>query len=165
MFDVNKNTIYLDMDNVVVDFDKFVIDNLGEELYWNENERDEKWARLEKYTSLYRILDKTPYANMLVLEAISTGANVEFLTAIPHGFIMPQAEEDKRFWISMHYPRFKMNIGPYSKDKWRHAKTGDVLIDDRHSNIEEWTRVGGIGFLHNYHDVTPTLEFLKNLTD
>jgi hypothetical protein len=38
---------------------------------------------------------------------------------------------------------------------------GDILIDDRSSNIEEWHAAGGTGILHtNYIDTLCQLEIL-----
>ena len=39
-------------------------------------------------------------------------------------------------------------FGPYSKDKWQHCNAGDILIDDRQSNIDEWRAAGGIAIHH-----------------
>ena len=47
-------------------------------------------------------------------------------------------------------------FGPYSKDKHQHCEPGDILIDDRSSNIEEWRAVGGIAIHHVDFDATIT---------
>jgi hypothetical protein len=46
-------------------------------------------------------------------------------------------------------------FGPYSKDKHTHCVPGDILIDDRTSNIHEWNNVGGIGLLYknNFEEI------------
>lgn len=57
--------------------------------------------------------------------------------------------------------KIKVNIGPFSKDKWKHAKKGDILIDDRPDNIEEWHGAEGIGILHLYDNFENTKNKLK----
>ena len=39
-------------------------------------------------------------------------------------------------------------FGPYSHDKHVHCLPGDVLIDDRTSNCEDWRRAGGVAIQH-----------------
>jgi hypothetical protein len=79
-------------------------------------------------------------------------ANVEFLTAIPRRSSIASAETDKREWIAKYFgPDTKVRIGPYSADKWKHAKAGDILVDDRGDNIQSWINKGfGIGIFHEY---------------
>jgi hypothetical protein len=45
-------------------------------------------------------------------------------------------------------------FGPYSKDKHMHCQPGDILIDDRLSNVEEWRTAGGIAIHHDNIDAT-----------
>jgi hypothetical protein len=53
-------------------------------------------------------------------------------------------------------------FGPFSKDKYVHCHAGDVLIDDRTSNCEEWRAAGGIAIQHR-GDVDNTINELKKL--
>ena len=69
--------------------------------------------------------------------------DLRFLTALPHDYSVPFAVYDKVQWADRYFPGVPMFIGPYSHDKWRHCRPGDILIDDRTSNCEEWTREGG----------------------
>ena len=73
-----------------------------------------------------------------------------FLTALPHDYSVPFASYDKVLWGQKHFPGIPVLIGPYSYDKWRHCRTGDILIDDRHSNCHEWRGVGGLA--HEYRN-------------
>jgi uncharacterized protein YfaT (DUF1175 family) len=56
----------------------------------------------------------------------------------------------------------KMDIGPFSHDKQKWCKPGDILIDDRPSNIEEWTGVSGIAIYHT-GDVDKTIKTLNEV--
>ena len=55
-----------------------------------------------------------------------------------------------------------MNIGPYSHDKQKWCIPGDILIDDRPSNIEQWTAAGGIAVYHT-GDVDASIKYLNKV--
>ena len=43
-----------------------------------------------------------------------------------------------------HFPHIPVFLGPYSHEKYMHVRNpGDILIDDRRSNCDEWERAGG----------------------
>ncbi len=157
-------TLYLDMDGVVADFDEYAARTLGvppsQGIY-----PDETWYKLASNQRIYRDLIKTPYADELVAYcrnlANERDWNLLFLTAVPKGNDMPWSFNDKVFWANRYYPDIPVHFGPFSKDKHVHCKPGDILIDDRLSNIKDWRVAGGIGILHNYN-LPETLEQLKN---
>ena len=145
-------TIYLDMDGVVADFNKFATNFIGRNIGWHELDLTaEEWARLSTVENLYFQLPLIKESTKLVAMAksLSTRFNVEFLTAIPRQTTMPTAESDKRNWLDLYYPGIKMNIGPFSRDKQNWCKPGDILIDDKWSNINEWYNKGGIAIFHD----------------
>ena len=161
------NTIYVDMDGVVADFDQFVLENLGRTFdhKLGPGGDDEMWNFLKSVPHLYRILKPTPYAHEIMDAAKATGSNVEMLTAIPRRTALPGAEQDKYDWMDEHFPNVKVNIGPYSADKWKWAKPGHIIIDDRADNIKDWVEKGdGIGILHIYDNHQITLDNLKAIT-
>jgi hypothetical protein len=51
-------------------------------------------------------------------------------------------------------------FGPYAYDKHKHCEIGDILIDDRQSNCEEWEAAGGIA--HMYRNPDDCIAFLKD---
>lgn len=168
LFNPEINKAYLDMDGVLADFDGFVLENIGR-VFINENgpdeNDDEMWKFLCSTPHMYLQLKPTSYAFELVETVQSLVPNVEILTAIPRRHHLPEAQQDKIDWTLKYFgPSLKVNFGPYSADKWHHAKQGDILIDDRASNIREWINHGmGFGILHNYHDHRPTIETLKSI--
>ena len=85
-----------------------------------------------------------------------------FLTAVPKGNDVKWAFYDKVNWATTHYPDIPVMFGPYSHDKHVHCKLGDVLIDDRTSNCEEWRHAGGVAIQH-CGDVLNTLREIANL--
>jgi len=167
-FSNKVNIVYLDMDGVLADFDLFVLQNLGRTFIHADGPGAdlEMWDFLKSVPNMYLHLEPTPYCHELVEAALATGAKVEILTAIPRRVEMPSANQDKIDWALKHLgPDIKVNFGPFSADKWKHAKPGDVLVDDRHSNIQEWINHGmGFGILHEYTDHTKSVSALKSLT-
>lgn len=158
-------TVYLDMDDVIADFKAYAISVLRKK---SEDERwaYEEWTRLRDNPRLYRELDKTPEADTIVeackAKCQENNWNLMFLTAVPKGNDVKWAFYDKVHWAAKHYPDIPVMFGPYSHDKHVHCKLGDVLIDDRTSNCEEWRHAGGIAIQHR-GDTDKTLREISNL--
>lgn len=160
-------TIFLDMDGVVADFDTFVSDLLGRPIGWHNSNGDlsnEEWAKISAVDRLYYHLPLMPDATKLVayVKSLSTRFNVQFLTAVPRRTTVPTARDDKQAWVDKYFPGMRMDIGPYSHDKQKWCMPGDILIDDRPSNIEEWRRAGGFAILHR-GDVDETIKILNGV--
>ena len=158
-------TVYLDMDDVVADFKSYAVSVLRKTTN-EERWASEEWNRLRDNPRLYRDLDKTAEADSIV-EACrekckDNGWNLMFLTAVPKGNDVKWAFYDKVNWATMHYPNIPVMFGPYSHDKHVHCLPGDVLIDDRTSNCEDWRRAGGVAIQHR-GDVENTLREIADL--
>ena len=144
-------TLYLDMDGVVADFDEYAARTLelppSGGIY-----PDEIWYKLAVNARLYRDLIKTSYADDLISEcwdfALTKQYDLKFLTAVPKGNDVPWAFYDKVEWAQKHFSGIPVMFGPFSKDKHVHCKPGDILIDDRLSNIEEWNAAGGYAIMY-----------------
>lgn len=153
-FEPSKNTLFLDMDGVVADFDRLVLEKMRRTFDHVAGPAGdtEMWDFLSTVDRLYFRLEPTPYAFDLWELANKQAANVEFLTAIPRRTFIASAETDKREWIAKYFGvEAKVRIGPYSADKWKHAQAGDILVDDRSDNIQAWINRGsGIGIYHEY---------------
>jgi len=159
-------TIYIDMDGVVADFDSYVSILLGRKIGWDSTTdlTDKEWERLASVDRLYYQLTLMFDATKLVAYAksLSTRFHVQFLTAVPRRSTIPSAKDDKQAWVNKYFPGMKMDIGPYSHHKQKWCKPGDILIDDRPSNIEQWTAVGGIAIYHT-GDVDATIKRLNEV--
>jgi len=150
-------TLYIDMDGVVADFDEYAHRALGfppsAGIY-----PDDKWRQLAKNPRLYRDLIPTSYAHELYQECVKfclrNNYKWAFLTAVPKGNDVKFAFYDKVEWAQKHFPGVPVFFGPFSKDKHQHCKPGDILIDDRTSNVEEWRAVGGFAILHKNLETT-----------
>jgi len=156
--------IYLDMDGVVADFNEYAyrVHGFGSEVEYP----DDLWNQIAQNPRLYRDLKKTPYADELVhnCRVFAQKHNLElyFLTAVPKSNRLHWAFTDKVEWGQKYFPDIPVHFGPFSKDKHVHCSPGDILIDDRISNINEWNNAGGIGILHeNYED---TIDILQKIS-
>jgi 5'(3')-deoxyribonucleotidase len=70
--------------------------------------------------------------------------NLVMLTAIPRGNDVFESFHDKIRWMDKYYPGIEVHFGPYSQDKQDHCKiAGDILVDDRLDNCEQWRSKGG----------------------
>lgn len=145
-----KRVIYLDMDGVVADFNSYTGTLLGREVGWEGRDlSDDEWKTITSVDHFYLQLPLIPESVELVnLAKQFTDMDLKFLTAIPRRTTMPSAQEDKRKWLGTYFPGIVMEIGPYSKDKQKWANTGDILVDDKLSNVLEWMQAGGISVHH-----------------
>jgi 5'(3')-deoxyribonucleotidase len=160
----NKPRIYLDMDDVVADWLTTAYEIL--ERRWDMGERipNEEWAKLKKEFRFYRNLPLKPGAKELVaycqnLVATGKADSLYFLTALPHDYSVPYAAQDKVWWANDHFPGIPVFFGPFAHDKWRRCTPGDILIDDKTSNCEEWRGAGGLAHIYkNWEDCEVWLE-------
>lgn len=140
--------IYLDMDDVVADWMGYARVYLKQP-QWKEGEMlpDTTWRRLKDDQRMYSKLPLKEGANDLVdwvtKYATKNNCGLYFLSAIPHGNDMPWAPQDKVFWAQKHFPHIPVFLGPYSHDKWVRCTPGDILIDDRKVNCDQWVRAEG----------------------
>ena len=159
--------IYLDMDDVVADWrtaaEEFLQLKFPNGDQWARIP-DEKWQELKRNSRFYRDLPLKEDAGQLVdfcLRAKQQDLveDVRFLSAIPHNNDMPWSIQDKVWWAHKHFSGIPVFLGPYSHDKHDHCQPGDILIDDRTSNCEEWIAAGGHAHIYrNWQACKPWLE-------
>jgi hypothetical protein len=140
--------IYLDVDDVLADWMATARAIVNRSWEYGERIPDADWDKVKAKKRFYRDLPLKEGARELYnycKQAVDQGRaeNLFFLTALPHGNDAQFAVYDKVHWCDENFPGTPMFIGPYSHDKWQHCKPGDILIDDRVSNCEEWQRAGG----------------------
>lgn len=66
--------------------------------------------------------------------------------------------EDKKNWVKREIGDVKII---FEKDKFKHASTNYILIDDFKNKIKKWNEEGGIGILHR--NTKDTINKLKEL--
>jgi hypothetical protein len=146
--------IFLDMDDVVADWHTAAQNFL--KIRWNkEGDRipQQDWNRIKMSSRFYRDLPLKENAHDLVQycrKAVDDGNadSLAFLSALPRNNDMPWAPQDKVWWAHEHFEGIPVFLGPYSSDKWQHCTPGDILIDDRPSNCEEWIKAGGLAHIY-----------------
>ncbi len=156
--------IYIDMDDVVADFKSYARSVLGTR-HNGERFPEHEWQHLRDNPRLYRDLPMKEGANELVewilaYQRAHPGTFVAFLTAVPRHNDMQWAFNDKVWWAHERFPGIPVFFGPYSHDKWQHIKQpGDILIDDRVGNNEDWIENKGRAHLYrNWPDCKRWLE-------
>jgi hypothetical protein len=158
--------IYLDMDDVVADWLVYAQEFL--KMRWDDKTGERipqaDWDRLKEDTRFYSRLPVKPGAHELVdyckrYVSRNPDTRLAFLTALPHDYSSQYAANDKVWWADKHFPSIPVFFGPFSHDKWRHCKPGDILIDDRHSNCNEWRSAGGQAHIYTtWENCKPWLE-------
>ncbi len=160
---IDRRIIYCDTDDVLVDKTGYIEANLPP---GTKDNPAIMWPAIQAIPQFYRKLAPTAYARKLWAAIADTGLHRKILTAVPRVTTMPDAEADKNFWVDHHRnkvfggERPEVLIGPHSKDKWKHARPGDLLVDDRIDNCVTWTTAGGVA-IHHQGDVHRTIAMLK----
>lgn len=136
-------TLFVDLDGVLADFDT------GHELVFGYRPRrdhpdlDVDWDKLFAYPEFFRWLPVMKDAGDLWTYVRQY--NPTILTGIPKSY--PQAADDKRAWVRQHFGDVPI-ICCQSKDKVRHGRPGDILVDDWDKYRQLWTDAGGIWIQH-----------------
>jgi len=171
---MTKHTIHLDMDGVVADWDQaasnylhtnFPLDAAGQkEDRWPPH----LWEQLREAPHFYRYLPKMKRADDLVNLARrfrdELHWNLVMLTAIPRHNDVFEVFDDKFRWMLDHYPDIPVHFGPYSHDKQDHCKVkGDILVDDRLDNCEQWEYKGGTAVRVLRKDYDKCIEDLQEI--
>lgn len=160
---MTKNTFYLDMDGVCADWDRAAEQFLGiaprlNPVNGNYTVTPVEWEQLKSAGHFYRNLPLMPGVDQLVALARQyrdvLGWDLFFLTAIPSKNDVPEAFSDKVLWAQEHFPDIEVHFGPYAVDKQRHCRPGDILVDDRNSNCEQWRAAGGMAVKVNGRSLT-----------
>lgn len=121
-----KKIIYIDMDNVVVDFAS-ALDKI-------DSKTKEKYAdRFKEIPGIFSIMDPMPDA-IQSIEYLSKHFDLYLLSTAP--WLNPSAWSDKLIWVQKYFGKEKNNIF-YKKlilSHHKHLNHGDYLIDDRTKN-------------------------------
>lgn len=133
--------IYVDLDGVLADFDAGYArvagrrpDGAGDDVDWN----------LVRATPDF-YLNLPPMADYAALWAVVSHLRPIVLTGVPVG--VPEAAANKRAWVARWLPGTPV-IPTLSREKYKQARPGDVLIDDRDKYRAAWEGAGGIFVLH-----------------
>jgi hypothetical protein len=167
--------IYWDLDDVLADFNGYANKVFGTSYKVGQMLDTAHWEILcrEHHDMFVHLAPKMDVIELMYDMARNTGQMASpdrkiitvnaILTALPFDAEHPwqYASTDKKSWCDKYLPGFPMFVGPYSHDKQKHCKTGDILIDDKWSNCEEWELKGGVAFLFR-DNVKELRDFLWN---
>lgn len=160
--------IYFDMDGVLADFDRGVVELLGQkpldQMTRDDASDDEMYAAMRAIPNYYDKLELMEGAKEL-FDAVYNeyGNRCEILSGIPkakRGIVT--AGEDKIKWMHrLLSDQIEINI-VYSEEKQNYCFGPEyVLIDDYELNIEQWKAKGGTGIFHK--NAADTLAQLRAL--
>ena len=136
--------LFLDCDGVLADFDAGARKVLGMSVpaFEARHGKREFWRRLARAKDFYATLPEMPDAREL-FDAVKH-LKPTILTGLPLGnWAAPQ----KVRWAAEHFPGVPI-ITCMARDKYRHMKPGDVLVDDREDHRGKWEDAGGV-FIHH----------------
>ena len=156
--------IHLDMDGVLADFKGYWFKLTGRRC--DDYNRGEFWKEAVQYPNIYWELSPMKDSRFLVdnIKDMIKGKDIqiEILTALPSMAEFPLAAKHKEAWVKKHFSgKWKFKTGPFAVDKQKHAKPGDILIDDKSRNIDQWKAAGGTGILHT--SAARTIHILKDI--
>ena len=142
--------IYFDMDGVLADFDRGVIELLGmkpkdQEKY--DPEADNRlFEAIRVYPDFYASL-KPVEGSIELLRKLCEKYDVEILTGIPkpeRGVV--EARDNKLAWVEKYIGKDIVVHTCLRKEKQNYARGKNcILIDDLGANLKQWEKAGGTG--------------------
>lgn len=141
--------LFVDMDRVLVDIDK------GFRLRFNKDPSelsdDEWWATARSVPDFFETLPPShDFDNIITTADVLFSQKWHVLSACPRRDYLNVARQ-KRNWLNK-YNLTDIMLLPAPNAAGKAAflqRPGDVLIDDRLSNLEEWKAAGGVSLLYN----------------
>lgn len=144
------------MDGVLVDFIKGYFELTGRDITGTYNTDKEFWLPIDKEGfDFWRNLDWTPDGK--VLWNYIKKYDPELLSS-------PSRQVDSRVgksaWVNRELPGVHLILRSAHR-KQEFAEPNAILIDDRKSNVDEWSAAGGIAIFHK--SAQDTIQQLKKL--
>jgi 5'-nucleotidase len=143
-------TCFCDADGVLADFAHHVQTLFG--AHPDSYSEADLWRNINSQSEFYLSIPLMPDARRLwhVLKPF----HPIVLTGCPASNYTVAARQ-KVIWVKRHFGADVEVITCLSRDKQLHlTAAGDILIDDRSSNIKKWIKAGGIGIWHRDAETT-----------
>ncbi len=151
--------IFVDLDGVLVDFDKKFEQELGDkpEVLFKKYGDDFVWDILDKIDNFW--FDMDPKLDAEELWNFVLPYNPSILTKPAKSVY--SCKKDKRKWVDKYLGEDIKVL--FEQDKSKYATPNSILIDDQEKNISKWETAGGIGILHkNSQDTIKQLKEILN---
>src|SRR5579859_1030959 len=146
--------IFVDLDGVLADFDEGAKQMLGITTH-RDAEPVGLWRAISHRPNFFADLPMMPEAKRLWAGILQFDPTPIVLTGVP---MIQGVCEQKTRWVRQHLGLFQVVCTP-SRDKWKAARPGDILIDDWLKYAPLWMRAGGI--FVQYVNVDQTLYDLQ----
>ena len=136
--------LFLDCDGVLADFETGSVEMLGmppaafeerhgKRAFWRDGARTKDfYLRLPLMADARTLFDAVAHLDPIILTGLPLG-----------NWAAPQ----KVRWADLHFPHTRI-ITCMARDKYRHMKGADVLVDDRSDHRDKWEAAGG-KFVHH----------------
>lgn len=147
--------IFVDMDGVLADFDGHYKAVFG--VHPDKVTNNVDWNAVRTAKDFY--LNIPPMADLPTLWDVLISYEPIILTGIPSS--VQEAEGNKRAWVRKHFGSAIEVRCCRSSEKYRHAKSGDLLIDDWEKYKHLWIKAGGVWITH--HTAAETVQELTRL--
>lgn len=157
--------IYVDLDGVLVDFQKMAFEIAGIRMTDDTEKhlRRDFWKSVDRHVAagkpFFSAMD--PLHDAFVLWDYIKDRSPEILSATGH---VRGAAAEKRSWVRKHLGDTVANSAHFVRDgadKAKFATPNSILIDDRAKVLAPWEAAGGIAILHT--SAISTIEALRKL--
>ena len=142
-------TIYLDMDGVICDFQKRY-----QELYKNHTDMAERKGTWTK--TFTEFIETRQFETLEPMEDAFELIKFLDLCYAPTQILSSSASEDshetislqKTIWLNKYNIQYPRNFVPGKSLKYKFANPNSIIIDDTRSVIDDWINAGGIAIWH-----------------
>lgn len=138
--------IFVDLDGVLADFNKKVIEIFGQ---YPTQFKKQEWNKISNYPNFYGSLELLPNALKLWENLVQLKKQYNYklyiLTGLPMG---DWAEPQKRDWCKKYLYDYDLVITCFSRNKHYYSTSSDILIDDNINNCRDWK-----GYSIQYNDL------------
>lgn len=133
--------VMLDMDGVLSDLERQLVDNgIDSDLPMSQ-----LWQKIMETPRFWTGMKMMPGARRLIDYVEALQVPIEILTSPSKSD--PRCRPGKIVWCRSHGIDFPIHFAR-AKSKYKFAKPGIVLIDDKPETIAAWKQAGGIGIVH-----------------
>lgn len=138
--------IHVDMDGVLADFDSHYLHLFDiRPTRWPDPDSVD-WVKVRSVPHFFHTIPLMPDAGELIDGVIASGLPWSILTGVPDSIDV--ACNQKIDWVRDRIRPVPKVVCCRSRDKFKHGKPGDVLIDDYLKYRDLWVAMGGI-FIHH----------------